>query len=175
MKYINFLKICCISATVLLTYSCSIWNKDQKSEEKKDEITNITKKRFEPNVLKRSDDNVSSGTTIFGKSKDSKPTDNIIWRASLEVLNKFPLMQADYQSGIIITDWYTVKNSDESVKLTIKIFDTKIQASSFTVESFKRICPRNKQCYASETNMDFNAKIKSLIVDKIKELNIAKN
>ena len=41
-------------------------------------------------------------------------TSNPLWRASLEILDFLPLTTVDYSGGMIITDWYSESNSDES-------------------------------------------------------------
>ena len=48
-------------------------------------------------------------------------TSNVMWRASLEVLDFLPLANVDYTGGLIITDWYNDSTtSSESIKITIR-------------------------------------------------------
>ena len=47
-----------------------------------------------------------------------------LWRAALDTVSFAPLLQADANTGVIITDWYTHPNSPgERVKLTVTILD----------------------------------------------------
>ena len=45
---------------------------------------------------------------------------NELWRASLDVIDFMPLTSANYSGGIIITDWYSSEDADESIKVTIR-------------------------------------------------------
>ena len=43
---------------------------------------------------------------------------NSLWRASLDIIDFMPLSTANYNGGIIVTDWYSDDvNSNESLKL----------------------------------------------------------
>ena len=47
-------------------------------------------------------------------------TANPMWRASLETLDFLPLTTVDYSGGMIITDWYSDNNFNESIKITVR-------------------------------------------------------
>ena len=84
-------------------------------------------KDFPPEPEKRVQKNIDEGRGFRLLGKDNKgngtfdfATSNEMWRASMEILDFVPLATADYGGGVIITDWYSEENSNESIKITIK-------------------------------------------------------
>lgn len=97
---------------------------------------------------------------------------NPIWRASLEVLEDIPIINANYAGGIIATDWYSVSGSKDSIKIQIVFNSNEIRASSFKVKGFKKICSDVSNCKISKTNSKFNNAIKNSILEKTREISI---
>jgi hypothetical protein len=63
-----------------------------------------------------------------------------LWRASIDTVSFAPLLQADPNSGVIITDWYTNPNSpSERVKLTVSILDQELRADALRVAASRQI------------------------------------
>ena len=57
-----------------------------------------------------------------------------LWKASIDTVSFAPLVQADANSGIIITDWFTNPRSPgERVKLTVSILDQDLRADALRV------------------------------------------
>lgn len=73
-------------------------------------------------------------------------TSNPMWRASLELLDFIPLTTVDYSGGMIITDWYTEGNSDESIKITVRFLDNEIRSDSLKVIVHKKTCKSDSDC-----------------------------
>ena len=42
-----------------------------------------------------------------------------LWQATLDTIDFMPLVSANYSGGIIITDWYSENNSNQSIKINI--------------------------------------------------------
>ena len=62
-----------------------------------------------------------------------------LWRAALDTVSFAPLAQADANSGVIITDWYTHRNSPgERVKLTVTILDPELRADALRVAASRQ-------------------------------------
>ena len=85
---------------------------------------------------------------IFGKSKQSNNAREIqisvnpyLWQASLEILSStMPLASVDSNSGIIITDWYSLKKkNNERVKITVLVNSIDLRADGVKVSIFKQI------------------------------------
>ncbi len=62
-----------------------------------------------------------------------------LWRASLDALSFAPLLQADANSGVIITDWYSNPNNPgERIKLTVAILDRDLRADALRVSGARQ-------------------------------------
>lgn len=157
--------------TILLT-SCSSFG---KKETKLDEFGKPIKKKFEPNVSQRAEDS-ASGFRIGGKQDIDYnfANANLIWRASLDVLEDIPLTTANYAGGIISTDWYGSNDSNQSIKVQIVFYDNEVKVSSFDVKGFKKSCNKVNSCKISKTSKKFNSEIKESILKKTRELSINK-
>lgn len=63
-----------------------------------------------------------------------------LWRASLETVSFAPLLQADSNGGVIVTDWYAnPENPGERVKMTITILDQDLRADALRVAASRQV------------------------------------
>lgn len=63
-----------------------------------------------------------------------------LWQAALDTVSFAPLLQADANSGVIITDWYANPRSPgERVKLTVTILDQNLRADALRVAASRQI------------------------------------
>lgn len=63
-----------------------------------------------------------------------------LWRAAIDTISFAPLVQADANSGVIITDWYSNPNSPgERVKLTVSILDQDLRADALRVAASRQV------------------------------------
>ena len=63
-----------------------------------------------------------------------------LWRAAIDTVSFAPLLQADANSGVIITDWYTKPSSPgERVKLTVTILDQDLRADALRVAASRQV------------------------------------
>ena len=63
-----------------------------------------------------------------------------LWRAAIDTVSFAPLLQADANSGVIITDWYANPNSPgERVKLTVSILDQELRADALRVAASRQV------------------------------------
>src|SRR6476661_4730977 len=63
-----------------------------------------------------------------------------LWRAAIDTVSFAPLLQANAQNGVIITDWYTnPKTPGERVKLTVAILDPDLRADALRVSAARQI------------------------------------
>jgi hypothetical protein len=63
-----------------------------------------------------------------------------LWRASIDTLSFAPLLQADSNGGVIVTDWYTSPtNPGERIKLTVSILDQDLRADALRVAASRQI------------------------------------
>jgi hypothetical protein len=63
-----------------------------------------------------------------------------LWRAALDTLSFAPLLQADSNNGVIITDWYANPQSpNERVKVTATILDQDLRADALRVTASRQV------------------------------------
>ena len=151
--------------------SCKIF----KAE--KDPITG-KKIRKEPDLMKRGDIYADDQGGIFNSKTKNRgttydfATSNIIWRATLESLDFVPLQSANYSGGVLITDWYSNDiNSNESIKIEVRFLSDKASPSSLKIISYKKIC-KNSNCKIAKLDENFNNKLLSSIMMKVRELKV---
>ena len=63
-----------------------------------------------------------------------------LWRAAIDTVSFAPLLQANAQSGVIITDWYSnPKAPGERVKLTVAVLDPDLRTDALRVSAAKQV------------------------------------
>jgi hypothetical protein len=63
-----------------------------------------------------------------------------LWRAALDTLSFAPLLQADSNGGVIVTDWYANPSSpNERVKVTATILDRDLRADALRVAASRQL------------------------------------
>ncbi len=63
-----------------------------------------------------------------------------LWRAAVDTVSFAPLLQADANTGVIITDWYVrPETPGERVKLTVTILDQDLRADALRVAASRQV------------------------------------
>ena len=63
-----------------------------------------------------------------------------LWRASLDTLDSLPLVTADPYGGTIIYDWRSFEGAtDERIKATVYILDSRLRADGVKVSVFRQV------------------------------------
>ena len=93
---------------------------------------------------------------------------NELWRASLDVIDFMPLLSVNYSGGIIVTDWYSEKNSpNESIKISIRFLTNEIRSDALDVKIFSRKCIDTLvNCSVSNLSGNLPTEIKKEILKK---------
>ena len=93
---------------------------------------------------------------------------NELWRASLDVIDFMPLTSVNYSGGIIITDWYSNKKSqNESIKVTIRFLTNEIRSDALDIKVFNRKCKKSlMDCSFTESNQNLVSELKKEILKK---------
>ena len=93
---------------------------------------------------------------------------NELWRASLDVIDFMPLSSVNYSGGIIITDWYSEKNStNESIKISIRFLTNEIRSDALDVKIFSRKCIDSLvNCNVSNLTGNLSTEIKKEILKR---------
>ena len=63
-----------------------------------------------------------------------------MWRASLEILDFLPLTTVDYSGGMIITDWYSENNDNDSLKITVRFLGNDVRTESLKILVHRKTC-----------------------------------
>jgi hypothetical protein len=100
-------------------------------------------------------------------------TSNPMWRASLEILDFLPLTTVDYSGGMLITDWYTENNSDESIKITVRFLANEVRSDSIKVIVHKKKCLSSSNCTTNLLNNSaISRQLRTSIIKKAAELEV---
>ena len=113
-----FSKFLIIFISVSLLTSCGGGIKLPGADARK--IPPSAKERMAKNLEEGKGFRVNDVGKNLGSGKFEFATSNELWRASLDVINFMPLASANYSGGILITDWYSEQNNNESVKINIR-------------------------------------------------------
>jgi hypothetical protein len=85
-----------------------------------------------------------------GSGKFEFASSNPLWRASLDTIDFMPLTSVNYSGGIIITDWYSTDNNNESIKISIRFLTNEIRSDALDIKVFNRNCKTPTNCIISE-------------------------
>ena len=89
-----------------------------------------------------------------------------LWRASLDAVSFAPLLQADSNGGVIVTDWYAnPSNPGERVKITVTILDSDIRADALRVAASRQV---------SQSGTWVDAPMQAATVQKLEDIILTK-
>ena len=92
---------------------------------------------------------------------------NELWRASLDTIDFIPIATANYSGGILITDWYSDdKNSNESIKISIRFLTNEVRSDALDIKVFYKICETVTNCVVSQKKGDLKAELTKEILKK---------
>ena len=132
-------------------------------------------RKIEPNVKERQRQNIEEGRGFrldnLGNSEKGGDfmfaSANELWRASLDTLDFMPLALANYSGGIIVTDWYSDKGSNnESVKISIRFLSNEIRSDALAVKVFYKKCSMQNNCEVTDRSGDLSADLSKKILTK---------
>jgi hypothetical protein len=128
------------------------------------------------NVNDRVKKNIEEGRGIrFGKNKNSGTFDfassNELWRASLDILDFVPFVNASYSGGILITEWFDGNSKNQSekrdLKITIRFLTNEIRADAIDVSIHERKCQKNSlNCTVKRVKSKLEPEIKLAILKR---------
>ena len=85
-----------------------------------------------------------------------------LWRAAVDTLSFAPLVTADSNGGVIVTDWYANPNSPgERVKLTVSIIDQELRADALRVAASRQV---------NQNGVWVNAPVAAATVQKLEDI-----
>ena len=166
MKNIINLRQKLITASIvimgLLSSACGIWDPGDA-------------RKIDPNVDVRARKAIEEGKAISADSllkgrsggNFQFASANVLWRASIEVLDFLPLANVDYSGGLIITDWYNEGTaSNESIKITVRFLSNEIRADGIKVIVHKKVCNQTQKCSTKKIKSSLEEEVKNAILKK---------
>jgi hypothetical protein len=129
-------------------------------------------KEFPPQPELRIKKNIEEGRgfrVLGGKDKSGSfefANSNPLWRASLDTINFMPLLSVDYGGGLIITDWYSSEEDEDSIKLSIQFLSNEIRSDAIQIRVFKKKCLSLENCKIISSDSEINSQLKLAILKK---------
>ncbi|AHE56677.1 DUF3576 domain-containing protein [Sphingomonas sanxanigenens] len=89
-----------------------------------------------------------------------------LWRATLDALSFMPLVNADSNGGVVVTDWYVNPNTPtERMKLTVSILDQDLRADAVRVAASRQL---------NQNGAWVDAPVQAATVQKLEEIILTK-
>ena len=149
-----------------LLNSCGAWDPGKWSEHKARKIDPSGDVRARKSV---EEGRAMSGNKMFGgRGGDFQfASANVMWRATLEVLDFLPLANVDYGGGLVITDWYNEGTApNESIKITVRFLSNEIRADGLKVLVHKKVCNAAQGCRIKKISSSLEEEVKLAILKK---------
>ena len=99
---------------------------------------------------------------------------NVMWRATLDLLDFTPLSNVDYSGGVIITDWFSESSDQNPIKISVRFLSSEIRADGLKVIIYKKICKKidkKNNCKTIKDNTTLGSEIKLAILKKAAIIN----
>ena len=133
----------------------------------------VDAKEYPPDPKERVKKNMEEGRgfRLLGNDKEKGgvfdfASSNPLWRASLDTISFLPLASANYSGGIIVTDWYSGDNTNESIKITIRFLTNEIRADALEIKVFSKKCGTQTDCLITENDGQIVRDLKKSILKK---------
>jgi len=93
-----------------------------------------------------------------------------LWKAALDTLSFMPLLQADSNGGVIVTDWYVNPNQPaERMKMTVTILDADLRADAVRVAPQRQVLA-NGNWVDSAVQAATAQKLEDIILTKARDM-----
>ena len=93
-----------------------------------------------------------------------------LWRAAIDTVSFAPLLQADSNGGVIVTDWYVNPSAPtERLKVTVTILDQDLRADALRVAALRQV-NQGGQWVAAPVQAATVQKLEDIILTKARDL-----
>jgi mannosyltransferase OCH1-like enzyme len=135
-------KIIFLTIFILSQYGCGIYRKTDAREVSPDPDLRVQKNLEEGKGLRL--DTIGKR----GNGEFQFASSNPMWRATIDVLEFAPLLNANYSGGIVITDWMSTDDPNENnyYKLTVKFLSNEIRPDGLNILIHQKNCDKNNVC-----------------------------
>lgn len=167
-KYSNFthlvkllFNLLFLIASLLLISNCSALKPSSKNKDVPINALERAKKNVEEGR------GVSIGSILGNKNTNYEfSTSNPLWRASLDIINFLPLSVVDYSGGIIVSDWYSDNNPNESLKISIRFLSNEVRSDSLQIIVHQKKCLPNNNCKVNLVSSKIREELITAIIKK---------
>tara|TARA_Y100001935_G_scaffold20671_1_gene15112 strand:- start:142 stop:672 length:531 start_codon:yes stop_codon:yes gene_type:complete len=135
--------------------------------------TGADARKISPDPKERVKKNIEEGRgfRLMGSQKKGSgefdfASSNELWRASLDILDFMPLALANYGGGLIVTDWYSDNDDNESVKISIRFLSNDIRADALNIKVFYKKCSIQQNCQVTDRSETLSAELTKKILSK---------
>ncbi len=112
----------------------------------------------------------SAASQIAPSKVTSIGVNTYLWRAALDTISFMPLLQADSNGGVIVTDWYAnPAQPTERMKLTVSILDQDLRADALRVAAARQV-NQNGQWVDAPVQAATVQKLEEIILGKARDL-----
>ena len=162
LKIFNFKLILLILITFSLTACGGKWGSDARK------VSPDPAERVKKNLEEGRGFRLNNLTKGQGGTTYEFASSNELWRASLDTIDFMPLTTANYNGGIIVTDWYSEDQKvGEAVKITIRFLTNEVRSDALDIKIFNRKCLNNLlNCKFTQTDGVLVTELKKEILKK---------
>lgn len=151
------------------------------------DLLNETREDVLEEKVENRDINLPTGSTILEEgggfrldnlfsgmgSNDTKFTANTLtFNVAMDKLSFMPLISADINSGVIITDWYSLGDGNQRIKINLRITDQYLSDESIKVSLFKQSYDGSRWIDKGQ-DIDQALKVRESILNEARSLKIA--
>ena len=119
---------------------------------------------------------IKFGNLTSGTGKFEFASSNEMWRATIDILDFVPLANADYGGGIIITDWYSTSDkNNSSIKIMVQFLSNEIRSDGMKITVYDKNCKNVggiTNCSTAENNGKIAQELRLAILKKASALKI---
>ncbi len=161
-KFFKKFSIILLSFSLLYLNSCGLYSPTDARKVSPNSDERVKQNQAQGKGFRLGGNN-NGGTFQFASS-------NPLWRASLDVLDFMPIINASYSGGIIITDWYDENDSKNSIKITVKFLSNEIRTDGLEVLVYKKNCKSFESCQSNKEDGKINSELKFAILKKAAQI-----
>ncbi|MDI9408868.1 MAG: DUF3576 domain-containing protein [Candidatus Pacebacteria bacterium] len=97
----------------------------------------------------------------------------ILWRATLDTISFLPLASADENSGIIITDWYSLPEFPaERVKVNAYVKSFELRSDALKISYFKQVKDKNGQWADSAVDSRIASDLENTVLSRARQMKL---
>ena len=167
-NFMTFFQLFCIILVSMFLNQCGIYKKSDARKIPTNANDRVQKNLEEGRRIKFG--NIGKG----GSGKFEFASSNEMWRATIDILDFVPLNNVDYGGGIVITDWYSEQNEDNSaIKIMVQFLSNDVRADGIKITVYNKTCKiknGSNNCSTNINDSGIGQELKLAILKKASKL-----